>query len=231
MKWGACIKNCLGLFFPDTCYACNNLLSGQEKFICIHCRISLPRTRFHLYQDNPLARVFWGRVRIQTGTALYHFHQLGGVQKLVHTFKYKGHISLGEHLGRLLGQDLISSPHYKNITSIVPVPLHPGKAKRRGFNQSEVLARGISSVMGVPCKPHWLVRTHDTPTQTKRSRIDRWENVSTSFRAANTPDMVNAQILLVDDVLTTGATLEACAQELLSASGCRVWIATLAITE
>lgn len=223
-------KHFVNLFFPDTCHVCRGLLAGQEVFLCSYCQTSLPRTRFHQHSDNALTRIFWGRVQIQTGTALYHFHKKGGVQRLVHAFKYQGNTRLGEHLGMLLGRDIKRSPYYGDITAIIPVPLHPDKEKKRGFNQSEVFARGLSATLSIPCYTDWLVRIIDNPTQTKRSRIDRWENVYSSFKINKPEQVSHAQILLVDDVITTGATLEACAQELLSVKGARIWIATLAIT-
>ncbi|MDR4988087.1 MAG: phosphoribosyltransferase family protein [Bacteroidales bacterium] len=178
-----------------------------------------------------MTKIFWGRVCLETGTSLYYFQKGGKVQRVIHQFKYKGNTALGFYLGEMLGRDLRSSGFYEDIDCILPVPLHPKRERMRGFNQSEVIARGIAASMSVPCHPSWLIRKKATATQTRRARFSRWQNVAEVFETPSPELLVNKSVLLVDDVITTGSTLEACAQKLLAVEGVRVWVATLAITE
>ncbi len=199
--------------------------------MCGFCRKDMPRTDFYMYKENPLTQRFWGRVQVESGSALYHFQKGGRVQRVIHQFKYRGNLSLGVFLGRLLGLSLLQSEHYADVGMIIPVPLHPAKLRARGFNQSEVICRGVSEAMNVPCSAGLLVREKETATQTRKERFMRWENVSAGFKTPDPLAVTNKNILLVDDVVTTGATLEACAQTLLHIPGVRIWLATLAITE
>lgn len=225
------LKSFASLVYPLTCCACDTILITGEEHLCLHCRALLPKTRFHKFRENQLTKVFWGRVRLETGTALYYFQKGGKVQRLIHQFKYRGDTALGFYLGRLLGQSIRSSPHYGDVDCILPVPLHPEKARRRGFNQSEVIAKGIASSLSLPCPAHLLIRNQHTETQTKKSRYDRWQNVASVFETPDPRALEGKSVLLVDDVVTTGSTLEACAQKLLEIPGVRIWVATLAITD
>ncbi len=152
------------------------------------------------------------------------------VQQLIHQFKYRGDLELGFWLGQKLGTSLKHSPIFQGLDSIIPVPLHPDKEKKRGFNQSRVIGNGISDMLQIPCRDDLLVRKKETSSQTKKSRFHRWENVSTVFECPDKPALENMKVLLIDDVLTTGATLEACALKLMETKGVRVWVATLGIT-
>ncbi len=219
------------LIYPQTCCACKGLLVGGEKHLCGFCRVAMPRTGFYMKKENPMVKRFWGRVQLETGTALYYFQKGGLVQHAIHQFKYRGNLRLGTYLGGLLGLSLKKSSHYNELQMIIPVPLHPAKARARGFNQSEILCRGLSEVLQIPCRTDLLVRMEETATQTKKDRFRRWENVSRVFRVTDEEALANQHVLLVDDVITTGATLEACAQTLLEVPGVKVWVATLAITE
>jgi ComF family protein len=224
------LKNFAALAFPDTCCACGTILFAQETHLCLHCRALLPKTRFHKNRENHLTKIFWGRLQLETGTSLYYFQKGGKVQRLIHQFKYKGNTKLGFYLGQLLGRSIRLSSHYKDIDCIIPVPLHPKRERRRGFNQSAVIASGIASSLSVPCPTHLLVRKEYTETQTRKNRFSRWQNVAEVFETPEPEALINKSVLLVDDVITTGSTLEACAQKLLAIKGVRVWIATLAIT-
>ncbi len=219
------------LIYPQTCCACRCVLFGGEKHLCGFCRVAMPRTGFCMQADNPLVRRFWGRLQLETGTALYYFQKGGLVQQAIHQFKYRGNLKLGEYLGGLLGLSLKKSPHYKDLHMMIPVPLHPAKARARGFNQSEIICRGLTDVLQIPSRSDLLVRMEETATQTKKDRFHRWENVSQGFRVTDEAALANQHVLLVDDVVTTGATLEACANSLLQVPGVKVWIATLAITD
>ncbi len=219
------------LVYPRTCCSCGSVLVTGELHVCGFCRVAMPRTDFFSHVENPLKQRFWGRVPVETGTALFYFQKGGRVQRVIHQFKYRGNLKLGFFLGRLLGLTIRSSPHYKGLDLIIPVPLHSDKERARGFNQSEVICRGVSDVLNIPCRADLLVKVDETATQTKKDRFRRWENVSEVFKVTDEATLSSKNILLVDDVITTGATLEACAIKLLHISGVKVWVATLAITD
>ena len=224
------IKDFFSLIYPRTCNACGKSLITGEECICTFCRFHLPKTRMHLEKDNKFSQIFWGRIPIETGTALFYFQKGSKVQELIHRFKYKGRKEIGHFLGRMLGDELRTSSFYEEIDLIIPVPLHPEKIRKRGFNQSEVIAGGIAESMGIPHSSKALIRSVATQTQTRKTRFRRWENVESVFETPYPKLLENKNLLLVDDVVTTGSTLEACAQKLLAVEGTRVWLVTLAIT-
>ena len=223
------IKDFSILFFPPLCNACNRMLLHGESCLCSFCAGSLPRTGLHLHKENRLAEIFWGRVRIETGTALYHYHKGGLVQSLIHRLKYSDATEVGLFAGRVLGRLLRSSPLYAGLDLILPVPLHPARLKARGYNQSEWFGLGLSEAMNISLRCDLLVREAATETQTNKRRFRRWENVATAFSVCDPGGVEHKNILLVDDVLTTGSTLEACAGKLLEHPGARVWIAAIAV--
>jgi competence protein ComFC len=165
-----------------------------------------------------------------SGTALFYYQKGGKVQRMIHRLKYKGQQKLGWHLGRRLGQYMIESPVYKKLDCIVPVPLHPEKKRKRGFNQSEVLGDGLSTMLGIPLYNNVLNRTSATATQTRKRRFLRWENVESAFNLDASAKVENKNILLVDDVITSGATMEACANKLLSIRGVNIYLAAIGVT-
>ncbi|MCF6319485.1 MAG: ComF family protein, partial [Proteobacteria bacterium] len=222
------ITDFLNLFFPNLCQACDKPLLKSENLICLSCLYKLPKTNFHLHKDNPISRIFWGRANIHAATAFLFFNKGGSVQSLIHQFKYKGNIETGRYLGELMGDDLKESTLFNTVDVIIPVPLHKKKLHIRGFNQSDIIAQGISKSMGVPALIDVLVRTEHTETQTKKARYTRWENVKGKFGIQKSYLIEGKHILLVDDVLTTGATLESCAQTLLEIPSTKVSLATLA---
>lgn len=223
------LKDFFGLFYPQVCAGCGERLLYQEKVICTSCLGNIPRTNFHDLEDNPVNRLFWGRIKIESATAFFRFHKGSRFQELLHQLKYKGRMDIGIELGRQLGFELGSSGAFKPVEVIVPVPLHPKREKKRGYNQSECIARGIALSMNIEIQAKNLVRTVATKTQTKKTRIERWENVESIFRLTEPEKLEGKNILLVDDVITTGATLESSAQALLEASGCKVYVAALAM--
>jgi len=224
-------QDLLALFFPESCYACSGVLARGEKFICTNCNIKLPYTDFHEHgatEQNPLQRRFWGKVPVRFAFSYLYFRSKGRVQRLLHQLKYKGAKELGEHLGKRYGSILQEHQYHENFDLIVPVPLHKYKLRKRGYNQSEYFALGLAAAMDVPVKANVLVRTINTTTQTHKDRYNRWQNVEQVFEVAK-PDLIkDKHILIVDDVLTTGATLEACAVALLNAGASEVSIATIA---
>lgn len=220
------LNDFLNLIFPKLCCACNQALLKNEKIICTSCVVSLPKTNFHKDLENPVNKIFWGRVPIEMATSFYLFSKEGKVQHLLHQLKYKGIKEVGSVIGKLFGQDLKQSNYFKDLHYIIPVPLHKKKLKKRGYNQSEWIAKGLSEAMEIPINLDTLYRKVDSKTQTKKSRYKRWENVGEIFDVAD-GKLDNKSVLLVDDVLTTGATIEACAQVLIQ-HGCKVYVATIA---
>lgn len=219
----------LHLFYPHACEGCGQELSRTEKILCIRCELQLPLTGFHNIAENPAERMFWGRVPMQRVTAGYFFYHQGILQRLVHAFKYKKRSDIAVFLGRRLGFQLKENDWWKDVTALAPVPLHPMKQRHRGYNQAALLAEGMAEVLGCRVWPDALARNAFTETQTRKSRIDRWTNVENIFAWKNGALKNSAHVLLVDDVMTTGATLEACAHAVLRAGeGVRVSACALA---
>jgi ComF family protein len=221
------IKDVINLFYPRICSACSELLVRNEIFLCTQCRYDLPRTHFHKDPDNEVARIFWGRVPVEYATAYFYFQKGGRVQKLLHNLKYKGEKDIGFELGKIMGKELASSP-FNQVDVIIPVPLHKRRKLKRGYNQSELIAKGMAEVMGKPLITDVLYRNIANPTQTKKHRYDRWINVEGVFALKNPETIFNKHILLVDDIITTGATLEACASTLCKRANVKISIATVA---
>ncbi|RLD42782.1 MAG: ComF family protein [Bacteroidetes bacterium] len=228
IRW---FNDLLHLIFPNVCQACGQSLLQQEKVICFSCLYKLPKTGYHLHAENAVSRVFWGRVDIHAASSFLFFSKDGKVQHLIHSLKYKGHQETGVYLGKLFGLDLIKSDLYKDVDIVVPVPLHPKKQYKRGFNQSESIANGIGEAMKIPVVVDRLIRQVHTSSQTKKSRNSRWDNVKGVFGLVEPGVFENKHILLVDDVLTTGATLESSAHTLLEITGTKVSVVTLAYAQ
>ena len=221
----------LELFFPKVCITCGNRLMTQEKFICLDCYHDLPRTNFIRDPDNKAAQLFWGRVMAEFVFSYYYFRKGSKYQKLVHYFKYKGQKELGYEAGKWMGSLISVNPDKCMFDVVVPVPLHPKKEKQRGYNQSEWIARGISDYLGKPIENGNLIRLVYTNSQTRRRRFERWQNVEGIFGIKDPQRFSGKHLLLVDDVLTTGSTLESCATELLKIPGVKISMATLAFSE
>ena len=215
--------------YPKLCLACNTKAPIPKEWICMTCDFKLPKTNFHLNKENKLTERFWGRTKIETGAALYFFKKGSRTQNLIHNLKYHGKSEIGIILGNKYGLDLVKSPHYKNIDLIIPVPLHWKKQRIRGYNQSAMFAKGLSESMQVPFLPHGLVRVEDSDSQTKKSKKKRLRNVENVFQVQPPKFLENKHILLVDDVLTSGATLEACTIAILNIPHTQVSLATIAV--
>ncbi len=220
----------LSLFYPRLCYACQKSLVSGEECLCSFCLYHLPQTQLHNERENSVTRILWGRADIETGTSLFYFQKGGKVQKLIHQFKYKGKMDIGIYLGKMLGYQLRESPLWHPVDVIVPVPMHRKKQYQRGFNQSEIFAQGIGEALKKPLLKNKLVKVDNTETQTRKARFRRWENVESVFRVNDPEAFRSKNILLVDDVITTGSTLEACASKIKEIKGTRLWIATIAVT-
>ena len=224
------LDDLLHMIFPRVCAACERALFKYEHSICLHCRHHLPRTGFHLKYDNPVIRMFWGRVAVQAAASYFYYKKGSHVQKIIHRLKYKGEQEIGREIGSIYGKELKTAPIFSGITRIIPVPLHPARMRSRGYNQSESFALGLSEIMSAPVDTDLLVRNSKTGTQTKKSRYSRWSNVGGNFQLKSFSLPQKEHFLLVDDVITTGATLEACATELLKIEGAGVSIVTIAST-
>jgi ComF family protein len=214
LKINNLIKDFTNLLYPQLCPACDSPLHNSEKEICIKCEFDLPFTDFHLYSDNPLAKQFWGRVPLQNAMALLYFSKESKTQNLIHQLKYKNQPQVGFLLGEMIGERLLATGEHKDLDYIVPVPLHQKRLRTRGYNQSEYIANGIAQSLKVPVKTKVLIKYKETGSQTKNERFKRFENLENVFMVLQ-PNLVKEKhILLVDDVVTTGATLEACANML-----------------
>ena len=231
MRWVRLLSD---LLFPRICAVCGVPLNCHEQHFCLECFADMPLTYFWNMEETPAERVFWGRCRIERVYSLFYY--TNNWRKPVHLLKYKGNTPLGIHLGKMLGKKILATPGTMPFDYIVPVPLHWWKKHKRGYNQCEIIAKGVNQAFLLPAKilPNLLRRKSFTATQTAKDRIHRWHNVSGAFelnpRCKKSPP-AGSHILLLDDVLTTGATLEACASILVEQLGCRVSIATLAYVE
>jgi ComF family protein len=216
----------LHILFPHVCDGCGSDIIDEESSLCMKCIAGLPETNFHLHANNPIEKIFWGRLPIVTATAQYYFIKESLMQHLMHLLKYKGNKELGRQLGRLMGLDLQKARRFNKVECLVPLPLFASKEKRRGYNQATILCEGIAEVMNAEIAADVIIRTQHTETQTKKGRIERWQNMEGKFELIKPESIRNKNVLLVDDVITTGATLEACGHELLQASP-KLSIATL----
>lgn len=217
------------LFFPHICAGCGSDAIGHHSPLCIRCVSDLPQTNFHLYHSNPIEKYFWGRMAVANAAACYHFTDGSLMQHLLHQVKYRGNQDLGLYLGRLMAKQLQLSDWFRSIDLLLPLPLFAARLKKRGYNQSEVLCRGMSEVVSIPVMADAVARLSATETQTHKNRIDRWTNMQGRFELLNANALRGRNVLLVDDVVTTGATLEACG-EIINSAGATLHIATLAYT-
>jgi ComF family protein len=217
------------LFLPRLCPSCGRPLVRGETVICFGCRCGIPRTRFGSCRDNPVARLFWGRVPVANAFSLFRYYRGSKYQGLIHDLKYRGNGEAGVELGRLLGMELRKSG-FARCDLIIPVPLHRIKQLKRGYNQCDPICRGLSRSLGIPWQKNVLAKIRRSTSQTDKSRIGRWRNVEGIFRVTSPSIIQDKHVLLVDDVVTTGSTLESCANAILEVPGTRVSIATLAVS-
>jgi ComF family protein len=218
------------LFFPHTCAGCGTNMLTKETPICLRCIHELPVTNFHEYANNPVERIFLGRIPLETASAFCYFTRDSVIQHLLHQLKYNGRREVGVFLGNLMGQRLKASGRFNSVSMLVPLPLFASRQKKRGYNQAALICEGIGAAMQLPVATNAVLRITATETQTKKNRIQRWQNMEGRFSVSLPTILNNQHILLVDDVVTTGATLEACGEEILSVNNTLLSIATLAFT-
>jgi ComF family protein len=208
---------------------CLNLLNDNEETICVDCRHDLPVTNFHFDNDDSVVKVLYGRAKIENGTSLFRFEKKGLVQQLIHGLRYKGYETIGYSLGNWLGGELKDLDGYKSVDVVIPVPLHKNKLKIRGYNQVAKFGQQIAVTLNAHYKDNVLVKITDTTSQTSKNRFTRWNNTDELFTMKNADTIENKHVLLVDDLITTGATLEACISVLSKVKKVKISIATMAI--
>lgn len=215
------------LFYPNVCVVCGEELLHAEECICLRCLYKLPRTFNFKEKENAAERLMAGRVPFERIASFCHFTKGGVLPPLIHQLKYHHRSEIGYLLGRLFGEDLRGSDFLRPVDLILPVPLHPRKEQIRGYNQAEMIAKGLSEASSLPMSVGNLIRVVFNPTQTKRTKSERWENVRDIFEVKEPEALSEKHILLVDDVITTGSTLEACGVALQNCKGLKVSMATL----
>lgn len=222
------LQDALHLFYPNLCQGCGTDLIFNNQLLCIRCLQSLPHTRFAHFPNNPIENIFTGRLAIAAAHSEFYFSKGQLIQELIHQLKYNNNREIGIYLGEITGETLLQSGRFSGLDAIIPLPMYPDKEYKRGYNQASIIAEGISKTMNVPLMKKLVFRTRLTETQTKKHRADRWQNVEGSFNISNPAAIAGKKILLVDDVITTGATIEACGQVIKRLSGSDIYIATLA---
>lgn len=220
----------LSLLYPRLCVGCGSDLIMSAGVLCLDCLESLPVTNFHLHPGNPVERLFNGRLPVASASSYLYFNKGSSVQRVLHELKYRGNRDAGIFFGRKIGHALREHPAYNDVDALIPLPLHRRRERQRGYNQATVLCTGMSQAMNVPVVDKAITRTSETDTQTKKSRSERWKNMAGKFQVVDAAALANKHLLLVDDVLTTGATLEACGSVLLEVPGVKLGIVTLAYT-
>jgi len=223
------LSDLLNLMYPDLCVVCGANLHKNEKHLCLNCLNEIPKTNFHLQVDNPIEKKFWGKVPIFRGTAFFYFQKGSHFQKILHALKYKNNKEIGKVLGKYAAVELLESTDFASVDVIIPVPLHPKKFKLRGYNQSEWIGNGLSEILQKPQDTISLRRVQENTTQTKKSVFERYENTEGIFEVIDFNALEAKHVLLVDDVLTTGSTLEACIKALLKIPQIKVSVFTLAV--
>lgn len=208
----------LDFISPRLCVVCGSRLSPEESLLCVRCMLHLPLTGFEKSPaDNPLARLFWGQFPIERATALYYYEPQSEVAEIIYSLKYRSRPEIGRSLGHIMARQLQASGFFDGIDALVPVPLAPRRRRQRGYNQSEEIARGIAELTALPIYNKVVRRTQFDTSQTRLNPIERRDNVERAFQLADSELPAHRHLLLIDDIVTTGSTLTACARQLLKA--------------
>lgn len=221
-------ESIVDLLYPSLCPGCGNDLLQRDMQLCIHCLSALPHTFFTLFPDNPVEKLFAGRLNVQAASSEFYFSKSELIQSLLHQLKYKDNRQIGHFLGTIIGESLLKNKRFAGLDVIVPVPLHPAKQFKRGYNQASIIGNGIAEALKIPLLEKCVVKVLRTETQTKKNRAGRWKNVSESFLIKYPQMLSDKSILLVDDVITTGATIEACGNAILAISGTKLSVVSVA---
>ena len=224
-------KSLLHLFFPPVCAGCKTVLVANENVICTKCRHEIPLTQHHLNSENEAIKKFYGRIPVEHVSALVYFHKKGIVQELIHCLKYRGQEDIGTVLGEWYAEELISSQLLQTVDTIIPVPLHPKKLRERGYNQVTEFGNALSKKLEIPLNNSILFRQVYSKTQSQKNRLGRTEGIDTIFDVTFNEKDRNQHFLLIDDVITTGATLEVCAKALLKIPGAKISIVCMAMAD
>jgi len=224
------INDFLHLCYPHHCLGCHSDQLKLNDLLCTHCYHSLPFTNFINAPGNAVEKSFYGRVPIAEAAAIFYFTKLSVIQNLLFDLKYRGNIQAGIFLGKLAGKAIIDGHRFKNIDLIIPMPLNEKKLKKRGYNQAEIIMKGIQEIIELPSDTTSVIRNVFTETQTHKGRIDRWMSMQGAFRLTAPAALENKHILVIDDVVTTGATIEAMSASILATCNCRISVLTVAWT-
>jgi ComF family protein len=225
------LNDVLHLFYPKVCITCKSTLLQTEKMLCTLCRHDLPIICYNDYKDNKIKSTFYGRIPIENATSFLFYRNEGKTKEIIHDLKYKGNQKIGDWIGNWLGTILKESKDFSDIDYIVPVPLHPKKLKQRGYNQLTTFGKQLAKHLNAFYLPNVLIRVSSSKTQTFKQRFERFSNNNTKFKIIYKHQLQNKHVLLIDDVITTGATLESCCKELLKSNNVKISIATMAYTE
>ena len=220
----------LHLFIPHRCAGCGSDIMSRQQVLCMHCINRLPVTSFCDHANNPVEKIFWGRMNVTSAASYLFFSKDSVLQHIIHELKYKGNKELGMFIGHKMGEALLNAQRFKEVSALIPLPLFAARERKRGYNQATLLCRGMAEVLNLPVLTQVIHRHTHSETQTNKNRIDRWLNMQGKFVLQHPEAISGKHILLVDDVITTGATLEACGQELLTAPNTRLSIMTMAYT-
>ncbi len=222
------INDINSILLPHCCFGCNAPLISGEHLLCTVCRHDLPITDYNFGQENEIDRVFYGRAHIVKANSFLFFSKTGIVKNLLHHLKYKNQEIVGDFIGSWYGETIVANGYLNHIDIVVPVPLHPKKLKKRGYNQVDAFARQLAKHLQAEFKANALLKTANTKTQTKKTRLNRWQNKKNLYEVDNGKSLTHKKVLLVDDIITTGATIEACCSALNRIEGIEIYVATMA---
>lgn len=223
-------RGLIRLFFPHICPGCGSDLLSEHQTICLQCLHRLPRTGFENLSGNPVEKIFWGRLPLVAASSYLYFSKSSSLQRLLHQFKYGGQKEIGLFLGRIMGEAIVRSGRFSEADALIPLPLAATRERSRGYNQALVLCKGIAASLPIPVWDDALFRPLHTESQTRKNRIDRWQNMAGKFVCRNPDRFRSRHLMLIDDVITTGATLEAAGHALVSIPGLKLSLASLAYT-